>query len=746
LPSLWRSIAALTPRALTDNLEAERSRWFLWLPVALGGGVAGYFGLPAEPGLVLALALPAMAMALWAVSRGGPGGAPILATLLAFACVGFALAKVRTELARAPVLERKFNLAEVQGRVELVEPRSTRGQRVTLRVISIAGVAPDNLPKRARIRLMNVHKGLTPGDLIRVKATLAPPGGPALPGGYDFGRTAWFMGLGATGYALSAPAIEEHGAEASLRGRFSDWLERLRQSIGERIAAAVPGDAGAIATSLITGERGGISEETTDAFRDSGLLHILSISGLHMVIMAGAVFASVRILLAAVPVIALRYPTKKWAAAAALAAAWAYLLLSGSSIATVRAFVMIAIMFLAVMVDRPALAMRNVALSALVILVIAPESLLDAGFQMSFAAVVSLIAAYEMIRERAADGPERGTLFRIGFFLGGIVLSTVIASLAVAPFAAYHFHRSQQYALLANLFAIPICNLIVMPAGLLTLVLMPLGLEALPLWIMEQGIAAVMWSARLVAGLPGAVANIPAIGNTAFAFMVGGGLWLTLWRRRWRLIGLGALAAGVALSTQTPRPDVLAGLDGALVAVRTPDGQLAATSSGRATFELSRWLEYDGDSREPKDVLDKGRAFRCDGIGCVATVGGHMPLSIARHAHAFSDDCATATILVATIPAPKSCTKPALVLDYFSFRENGGFAIYFGAGQAGSTLAAASPQPAMRIETIAALRGDRPWAQEHRRQRPRPTLPAVRDAAVLENGARKEHSPSDPDQ
>ena len=165
---------------------------------------------------------------------------------------------------------------------------------------------------------MNVREGLTPGDVIRVKATLAPPSGPALPGGYDFARTAWFLGLGATGYALGAPIIEQHAAEASLRGRFSDWLERLRQAIGQRIAAAIPGDAGAIATSLITGERGGISEQTNDTFRDSGLLHILSISGLHMVIMAGAVFASVRILLAAFPAIALRYPTKKWAAAAAL--------------------------------------------------------------------------------------------------------------------------------------------------------------------------------------------------------------------------------------------------------------------------------------------------------------------------------------------------------------------------------------------------------------------------------------------
>ncbi len=585
----------------------------------------------------------------------------------------------------------------------LVEPRSTRGQRVTLEVMSISGVAPDNGCRAARrIRLMTVSEKLTPGDVIRVKATLARSAGPALPGGYDFARYGLVLGFGATGYSLGAPAIEQ-GAEASLSGRFSESLQRLRQAIGERITAAIPGEAGAIATSLITGERGGISEETTDAFRDPGLLHILSISGLHMVIMAGAVFVAVRMMLAAVPAIALRYPIKKWAAAAALLAAGAYLLLSGSSIATVRAFIMIAIMFLAVMLDRPALAMRNVALSAMVILVVAPESLLDAGFQMSFAAVVSLISAYELVRDRQAEGAERGTLLRLAFFLGGIVLSTVIASLAVAPFAAYHFHRSQQYALLANLVAIPICNLIVMPAGLLTLVLMPFGLEALPLWVMEQGIAAVVWTAEFVAALPGAVAHIPAIGDTAFALMVAGGLWLTLWRMRWRALGLGAVAVGVAFATQTPRPDVLAGLDGALVAVRGADGRLAASSPGRSAYELKRWLEHDGDSREAKDVL-KERLFRCDGVGCTVKMD-------ARDDAFGSASRGGASAMIAP-PRPSSLLRSQR-RRFVRSRRSCSIIQASGATAATPSISRrarrrrtrrASP-PAMRVETIAARRG-----------------------------------------
>jgi len=233
--------------------------------------------------------------------------------------------------------------------------------------------------------------------------------------------------------------------EAPLTLRVSAAVARLRQAIGRRIVEALPGQAGAIANALITGERGGISEATNQAFRDSGLFHILSISGLHMVIMAGAVFFSIRLLLAAIPAIALRYPIKKWAAAAAMLGAFGYLMISGAAFATVRSYIMISIMFLAVMLDRPALALRNVALAALAILLVWPESLFDPGFQMSFAAVVALVAAYEWLRQREeqrAAVTMRGSLRQLLLFFGGIITSTLIASLAVAPFGIYHFHKS----------------------------------------------------------------------------------------------------------------------------------------------------------------------------------------------------------------------------------------------------------------------------------------------------------------
>ncbi len=412
-------------------------------------------------------------------------------------------------------------------------------------------------------------------------------------------------------------------------------------------------------------------------------------------------FFVVRLLLAAFPAIALRYPIKKWAAACAMAAAFAYLLTSGGEFATVRSAIMISIMFLAVLLDRPALALRNVVLAATLILVLFPESLFNVGFQMSFAAVLGLVCAYEAMRRNDAwKGLMEQRSVRMMMFAGGIVLTTLVASAAVAPFGAYHFHKSQQYAVLANLIAVPACNLIVMPAALAALLLMPLGLEAYPLWIMGYGIEAMSWVAREVAQLPGAVLHVPAMPPSAFALMVAGGLWLMLWQTRWRLLGLALIAGGAALAPTLPVPDVIIGRGAELIAARGADGTLSAVGAGRTSFELERWLEHDGDARSVADAA-KASAFRCDGIGCRASVKG-LAVAIARHPAAFAEDCRHAAIVISPIVSPRGCTSPKAVIDFFAARRAGTHALYIGA------------DGSIRIETVADVRGTRPWSMPPR--------------------------------
>ena len=688
---------------LVRQLEAEQERWFLWLPVMFGAGIALYFLLPEEPWLSAAM-LPVVAVLAVHLTLVRGGVAALMTGALLAATVGIAAGKLRTEAMRAPVLERQIGPVDVHGFVELIEPRATKGQRLTIRVTALDKHEADARPYRVRVRTVTEAAALEPGDTVRLKATLSPPPGPALPGDYDFARAAWFQALGAVGYATAAPVIVTGLAEPPLSLRAIAAVARVRQAIGRRVLAALPGQTGAIANALITGERGGIAEATNQAFRASGLFHILSISGLHMVIMAGAVFFSIRLLLAAIPAIALSYPIKKWAAAGAMLGAFGYLMISGAAFATVRSYIMISIMLLAVMLDRPALALRNVALAALAILLVWPESLFDPGFQMSFAAVVALVSAYEWLRgreEERAAVTARGAMRQTLLFFGGIVTSTLIASLAVAPFGIYHFHNTQQFAILANLIAIPICNVVVMPAALAALVAMPFGLEAAPLWVMGWGIEAMVWCAGWVASLPGAVGRVPAIPTPAFVLMIVGGLWCTLWGTRWRLLGLVPIVLGLVLAPTGRRPDALVGRGGALVAVRMDSGQLSALAGRGSNFELARWLEHDGDGRLPAEA-GKAQAFRCDAHGCTARVKGVL-LAVANSPAALRDDCAVAGILVLKFPKPRGCNPPGPAIDVEDVRTSGAHALYVEGGR-------------VRVETVAQARGDRPWAPRLRRE------------------------------
>ncbi|MBU2531580.1 MAG: ComEC/Rec2 family competence protein, partial [Alphaproteobacteria bacterium] len=520
----------------------ERDRWFLWTAPVFAIGIAIYFGMQAEPdGVAVAAAFVGICTLRATVNDHG-----ILTILLSVGVVvaaGFAAAKTRTEHVRAPVLSGVLRNAEISGFIEQVEFRSNETRRLTIHLTALDKLEASRLPRRARVVVRRASVPLAAGDMVRLRANLAAPPPPALPRGYDFARAAYFQGLGAVGYALADPEILKTNAEMPLPLRLAVTLQRARRTIGARIEQALPGETGRMANALMTGERSGISEATNDLYRDAGIFHILSISGLHMAIMGGSVFIALRFIFAALPAIALRYPIKKWAAGAAAVATLAYLLISGGAHPTIRSFIMILIMFAAILLDRPALALRNVAIAGLIILALMPESLFNAGFQLSFAAVTALIAAYEVQRTRTRKRRRAGLtlprstggwgwLVGAGWFLVGTIATTVIAGLATAPFAAFHFHTSQQYAVLTNMIAIPLSNLIVMPAALAAFIAMPFGLEAKPLALMGQGIDLMTRAARAVADLPGATMAVPAFPLAALQLMIAGALWLCIWRRR----------------------------------------------------------------------------------------------------------------------------------------------------------------------------------------------------------------------
>ena len=531
-----------------------------------------------------------------------------------------------------------------------------------------------------------------------------------MPGGFDFSRKAYFAGLGAVGFSLSPVKILNKAPPPPFDIVLRAKIDGLRRGIEQRILENIPGERGAVVIALITGERGRIPEETLGALRNSGLAHMLAISGLHMALMAGSLFWLLRSGATAVPALALRYPIKKWAAILALLGGGFYLAISGGSIATQRAFLMMGIVFTAILLDRPALTLRNVALAALVILALFPESLLNVSFQMSFAAVTALVAVYERTSKRKSDSIPHsrwGIMVRKGgWYLGGIALTTLIAGIAVAPFAAFHFHKLAQFSLIANLGAMPPFGLVVMPAALTVLITMPFGLEALPLQVMAWGIDHVLGVAKEVSSWPKASIHVAAMPVASLLALTIGGLWLCLWQKPWRLAGLGIASIGLAMAGNIPRPDMLIGRDGKLLAIRNNAETLSVTGGKKTSYSLEYWLRSDGDSRDPAVALKSGN-YKCDELACVAKVKGKT-VAFVRHPAALIEECARADIVVAQIPINRRCPNARVTVDRIDLWADGAHALYL-EGQS------------IRIETVAQHRGTRPWSRmTSRRRKPAP--------------------------
>jgi competence protein ComEC len=649
--------------------EAERRRLFLWLPVMMGIGILLYFAADREPALAAPLiGFAAAAAGALALRNRRLAVSACIAIAAIFA--GFAAATWRTATIAAPVLDRP-RVGVVTGFVESVEARDA-GARLVLLVTGIAGVDPARQPKRVRV---NIRAGtVTPGDHISAVARLLPPPGPARPGGYDFGRDAFFRGLGAVGSVAGKITLTPppHPPPGNLA--IAVTIDRARNALTQRIAGIGGGQAGAMAAALVTGKRGLITEATNADLRAAGIYHIVSISGLHMVLAAGTIFWLGRALLAMSRTLALRWPIKKLAALAAMAGATAYCIFSGAEVATVRSLIMTLIMLGAILVDRPALSMRNLALAAIIVLLREPEALLGPSFQMSFGAVAALVAFAERWEERDRSQPPSilpWPLRTIWIAAIGIVVTTLLATAATAPFGAYHFQTFNPFGLLGNALALPFVSLFVMPAAVFGVLAYPFGLDW-PAWAL-MGLAsdAVLKLANWVASIDHSTLVVPAFGAAALTCFALALLWATLWTTKLRLLAILPLATGVAVAAKPERPEIMIERSGAGMAVRGRDGRLVVAGRPSA-FVLQQWLNADGDSRKPTDPsLREGAA--CDGQGCVIAVPDGRAIAYVRDRLALVEDCRRADLVVTPIPWSAPCK--AMLIDRTALSRDGATAL-----------------------------------------------------------------------
>jgi competence protein ComEC len=692
----------LALRRIQAIFLAERDRWILWLPVLVGAGIAIYFALPAEPPPWAGITLAAMAGMFCALALLSSGerypGVRLLAVAVVAVVAGFVSAQLKTVMLATPMLSEPIGPTLVSGRVQQVETFPV-GQRVTLDRLTISRLDGQPVPKSIRLRLRGAQPPIRPGDQVRIRAMLMPPSPPAVPGGYDFQRHAYFEGLGAVGYSIgTATVLSQRNTHSN--NTFALWFANVRLTVIERVRAHIDGAAAAVTIALLTGERRAVPEPVMAAIRDSGLAHLLSISGLHIGLVAGIVFVTLRGGLALIPFVALRYPIKKWAAVVSVLAAGAYTLLADAPVPSQRAFLMVAIVLLAVLVDRQGLSMRLVSFAALVILLTQPQTLLGPSFQMSFAAVVALIAAYEAIRERRYVVGERPSVGGLVLFYGaGVILTTLVASAATTPYAAFHFNRFQVYGVAANLVAVPVTSFWIMPWAVVAMLLMPFGLEEVGLLPMSWGVDVVIWIARAVAAWPGAVVLLPPMPMWGLAVITLGGLWLCLWRRSWRLFGLAAIAIGATAMLSGRVPDLFVDGGGRLMAVRGTGGGLVLSSAKAARSTREAWLRRAGTDEAagywPEHDASPDAPLRCDSLGCVLRANGHV-VAIARRGESLKEDCDLADVVVSLVPARGHCRPAGMRVDRFDLWRNGTHVLWLGDG-------------GVRVESVNGERGARPW-------------------------------------
>ena len=684
------------PAALDRELSAGAG--LNWLFALFAMGIASCLALPRDPDPV-ALGAGFCLCAALALRAHFCGRRRTVQVALAAFLAGAVVAGLRAETVRPPVFSG-YGARDLAGEVGAIR-HTASGPYILLENAQVDGVTHDGLTLRLRPRggpaLDSFSGKMRVGDFVAMRGFLPPPRGPALPGGYDFRRADYFAGIAASGFAFGTIRIEPRSVHSADRF-IARQINAVRRTIASRIVNTLGGnDASALVVALLTGQRGLLEPAAVDALRISGLAHILAISGLHMALFGGLVFGSVRAGLALIPGLALRWRIDRAACLAGCVACALYFLISGASLATQRAFIMIFLLFLARLCGRPALTIRNVSLAGIIILVLQPEALLNAGFQMSFAATFALVAIWRGFRDRRTQSrggalqpglPYRKSLARhVVLWASGLFVTSLIAGLATTPIAALHFERVAPLGLLTNVMAMPLFSLAVMPLGIVALLAMPFGLEFIALVPMGWCTQKILDMAGFVAVLTPHSGLIGAQSPLATCALASAAAMLVLMPRYYRRLALVPFAiAGLALAV-FELPDLYIAENGKSLAFHNHAGQLRIVAR-RSSFAARAWLRAGGI-----DAAQFGarRATRDDGLWCDEAAciveawrrgegDGDAPapllVSLVREPSAFVEDCAKADIVISALRAPQNC-RPRLLLDRTALARHGAAALFF---------------------------------------------------------------------
>ncbi|WP_427966766.1 ComEC/Rec2 family competence protein [Altererythrobacter sp.] len=696
----WRTGARLSSAAsaieqFLDQAGFDRAPWMV---VGFALGIAAWFVLaaPWQWGMAIGAGL---LVALAGASLGSSGFAQnhlrmaAVSAGLLFAA-GVAVIWLRSETVGAEPIERPM-VVPLQGYV-LDRDDQPALDRIRLTLAIRDAEAGKAQKVRVNVPLEHANDAIAEGAIIRLRARLMPPAPPMLPGAYNFARAAWFQGLSATGGMIGdievvRPAEHRQG-----------WLAKVQRALSLHVRNKLSGSPGTIAAAFASGDRGGISEADDDAMRDAGLTHLLSISGLHVsAVIAAAYLLSLK-LLALWPALALRVRLPVVAAVGGALAGIGYTLLTGSEVPTVRSCIAALLVLGALALGREALSLRMVAVAAFCVLLLWPESLIGPSFQMSFAAVLAIVALHNSGPVRTFLEPHdegwAGWLVRRGTML---LVTGLVIEIALMPIVLFHFHRAGVYGALANVVAIPLVTFVSMPLVALALLLDTVGIGAPIWWLVGKSLELLLAIAHFTAAQPGAVKLMPQMSGLTFALFIGSGLWLALWRGRRRLLSLVPAAIATIMLLMTPVPDVLISGDGRHVGITMDGERLVSLRESRSNYASENLLELAGVEGDPIMIEDWPGAH-CSPEFCILGIergGRRWTVLMARNKirveeRALAAACERSDIVIADRWLPSSCRPRWLKADRDLLERTGGLAIVLEKHE---------------IHTVASAQGEHGW-------------------------------------
>ena len=614
---------------IENALLAQQGHLFCWVPVCLGIGIGGYYQLPAEPDALIFIAMLVPIGLLYAASRVVRiSFAPLLVAICLIGA-GAGIAKFRTDHVAGPVLGFRYYGA-IEGRVVNIDRSGSDAVRLTLDQVKLERMSSEKTPARVRVSLHGEDEtaNFNPADIIMTTGHLSPPSGPAEPGGFDFQRHAWFLKIGGVGYTRN-PVVR---LEAARPSGFKIWVFGQRIALADAVRKQIDGEAGAFAAAIMTGDRSAIFS-----------------------LLIGA----------------------------------AYLALSGGSVATERAYIMVAVMLVAVLLDRRALTLRAVAMAATIVLIIQPEALVGPGFQMSFAATTALVLVFGQMRRFNTQRLPKWARAVLS-----MVLSSAVAGFATAPFAAAHFNMFAHYGLIANLLSVPLMGLVVMPAAVLAVCFAPIGGWGAGLWLMEKGLLWILYVADRVANIEGGLGHVIAPHAAVLPVLTLGLLWLSLWQGRARFAGLVVAIFAEVLWMQSTRPAFLIADSGGLIGVMGENGRALSRAKGSG-FVAGIWLENDGNP-VAQDIAAARGGYDVSGRETRVVLGAWKILQVSgKTALSALAGCGGADVLIATVE--DQIDRPCQVFDIIALRNTGSLALEV------------LENGDLKITTASDVAGNRPW-------------------------------------